>query len=134
MLPYLDHWKPHILSLLRLITGLLMLEHGLTKLFQFPYVEQFAHTVPYTLEWWSAGIELTGGALLTLGLFTRPVAFIMSGEMAFAYFLVHAPRSFFPIINGGELAIVYCFLFLYLADAGGGCWSLDALLKRNSLA
>jgi putative oxidoreductase len=134
MLPYLDSWKPQILSVLRLVTGLLMLEHGLTKLFQFPYVEQFAHTQLYTLEWYSAVIELGGGIFLTLGLFTRPIAFILSGEMAFAYFLVHAPRSFFPVINGGELAIVYCFLFLYLADAGGGSWSLDALLRRNKLA
>jgi putative oxidoreductase len=134
MSTFLIVWKPRILSVLRLMAGLLMLEHGLTKLFQFPYVEQFAHTMPYTLEWWSAAIELTGGALLTLGLFTRPAAFLLSGEMAFAYFIVHAPRSFFPILNGGELAIVYCFLFLYLADAGGGAWSLDAWMKRNSLS
>jgi len=132
MPPFLVVWKPRILSVLRLVVGLLMLEHGLAKLFQFPYVEQFAHTLPYTLEWWSAVIELAGGALLALGLFTRPAAFILSGEMAFAYFLVHAERSFFPILNGGELAIVYCFLFLYLADAGGGAWSLDALLKKRN--
>ncbi len=134
MFSFLVVWKPRLLSVLRIIVGLLMLEHGLTKLFHFPYVEQFAHTELYSLEWWSAIIEFTGGILLIPGLFTRPVAFLLSGEMAFAYFLVHAPKSFFPVINGGELAIVYCFLFFYLADAGGGAWSLDALLKKNSLA
>lgn len=121
---------PHVRSVVRITVGLLFLEHGLSKLFGFP-----AGTVRelFTLSWYSGAIEFATGALLTLGLATRAAAFIASGEMAFAYFLGHAPKAFFPLINGGEGAILYCFIFLYLAFAGGGPWSLDATLKGRRL-
>ncbi|MES2907163.1 MAG: DoxX family protein [Pseudomonadota bacterium] len=132
-LKFLRPWQPYILSALRIVIGLLMLEHGLTKFFHFPYVEQFAGPMEmFSLVWFSALIELVGGVLLTLGLFTRLTAFIMSGEMAFAYFLVHAPQNFYPILNGGELAIVYCFTLLYIAAAGGGAISADNQLGKVS--
>ena len=113
---------------MRIMTGLLFLEHGLAKVFDFPH--QPTH-VPFVLSGLNPGaqglIELVGGALLFLGLFTRPVAFVLAGDMAAAYFMAHAPRGFFPLLNGGELAIVYCFVFLYFCLAGAGEWSLDRL-------
>ena len=125
----LNHqWSERTLSVLRIIVGLLFLEHGLAKLFGFPLQPNHVPYAPFTINPGVQGlIELIGGLLLALGLFTRPVAFILSGDMAFAYFMVHAPRGFFPLLNGGELAIVYSFLFLYYAVAGGGPWSLDQL-------
>ena len=128
----LNHqWSERMLSVLRIIVGLLFLEHGLAKIFDFPHPPNH---VPYALFTMNPGlqglIELIGGLLLALGLFTRPVAFILSGDMAFAYFMAHEPRGFFPLLNGGELAIVYCFLFLYYAVAGGGPWSLDHVRQR----
>jgi putative oxidoreductase len=120
--------EPYVLSLLRIVVGLLYLEHGLQKLFDFPPAP--GHT-PYrmlTLVPGLAGLlEFVGGGLLAAGFFTRVVAFVLSGEMAFAYFMAHAPRGFFPALNRGETAILYCFLFLYLAVAGGGPLSLDRL-------
>jgi putative oxidoreductase len=115
-------FAPQLLSLMRIMIGLLFLEHGTSKLLGFPPTQIFA-----ILTWpgMAGAFELVGGALIAIGLFTRPVAFILAGEMAIAYFMVHAPSSFFPLINHGELAIVYCFVFLYLAAAGGGAWSLD---------
>jgi putative oxidoreductase len=125
----LNHqWSERMLSVLRIIVGLLFLEHGLAKIFGFPLQPNHAAYALLTINPGLQGlIELVGGLLLALGLFTRPVAFILSGDMAFAYFMAHAPRGFFPLLNGGELAIVYCFLFLYYAVAGGGAWSLDRL-------
>lgn len=121
-------WEPRMLSVLRMMVGLLYMEHGLAKVVGFP--PQPNHKV-YELLTLNPGIqgllELVGGFLLALGLFTRPVAFILAGNMAVAYFMAHAPRGFFPLLNGGELAIVYCFVFLYLWIAGGGEWSLDRL-------
>lgn len=122
---------PQASSLMRIVLGLLYLEHGTAKLFAFPPVAMFAHLSVASLVGIAGIIELVGGALLFLGLFTRPVAFILSGEMAIAYFMVHAPQGFFPILNGGELAIVYCFTFLYFAAAGAGPWSVDALIDRT---
>ena len=122
---------PQALSLMRIVLGLLYLEHGTAKLFAFPPVAMFAHLSVASLVGIAGIIELVSGALLFLGLFTRPVAFILSGEMAIAYFMVHAPQGFFPILNGGELAIVYCFTFLYFAAAGAGPWSVDALIDRS---
>lgn len=130
-----EDWQPRVLSVFRFVVGLLYLEHGLSKVIGFPAL---AHHGPYhlfSLVPGAAGIlELVGGALIVLGLFTRPVAFILSGEMAFAYFLAHEPRNFFPIVNGGEAAILFCFAFLYLFVAGGGAWSLDELPLRRSAA
>jgi putative oxidoreductase len=117
---------PRVLSVLRIITGLLFLEHGTMKLLGFPPSDMFADLQIASLLGAAGIIELVGGILMTIGLFTRPVAFILSGEMAIAYFKVHAPGSFFPAINEGELAVLYCFVFLYFACAGAGPWSADA--------
>jgi putative oxidoreductase len=125
----LDRWAPYLLSILRIAAGLLFIEHGLSKLFGFP--QPMPSPALFTLEWFAAIIEFAGGTLVTLGLLTRAAAFIMSGEMAVGYFLFHAPRGFFPILNGGDAAILYCFVFLYLVFAGAGPWSLDALLWRQ---
>jgi putative oxidoreductase len=111
------------------MAGLLFMEHGTAKLFNFPPMGGTAEL--FSLMGAAGIIELAGGALLALGLFTRPAAFIMSGEMAFAYFIAHAPKGFFPILNQGELAALYCFLFLYFAAAGGGPWSLDRLVRKR---
>jgi putative oxidoreductase len=122
----LNHqWSERMLSVLRIIIGLLYLQHGLAKLFGFPHVAMFDNLQLVSLIGLAGLIEVVGSVLLVLGLFTRPAAFIMSGEMAVAYFMTFASRSFFPIVNGGELAAVFCFVFLYFAVAGGGAWSLD---------
>lgn len=120
---------PYVLSILRIVVGLLFLEHGTVKLFGFP--APMAPPAPFSMLWFAAVIEIAGGALLAVGLFTRAVAFIISGAMAFAYFLVHAPQSFYPYVNKGELAVVYCFVFFYFVFAGPGPWSLDALWQRK---
>jgi putative oxidoreductase len=124
-------WKPQALSIFRIIAGLMIIEHGMAKLIGFPAVPAFAHLQPLSLLGAAGFIELIGGALLIIGLWTQPAAFILCGEMAVAYFTVHFPRGFFPLVNGGTLAIAYCFSFLYLATAGAGPWSLDAAMKRN---
>jgi putative oxidoreductase len=121
-------WKPRMLSILRIIVGLLYMEHGLAKVVGFPLQPNHRAYALFTLVPGLQGLlELVGGLLLALGLYTRIVAFILAGDMAVAYFMAHAPKGFFPLLNGGELAIVYCFLFLYLWLAGGGEWSLDRL-------
>ncbi len=120
---------PHVLSIVRIVCALLFLEHGLSRLFGFPSAMP---TPPFlTLYWFAGAIELVCGALMALGLFTRAAAFLASGEMAFAYFMSHAPHGFFPIINRGDAAILYCFVFFYIAFAGPGPLSLDALLTRQ---
>jgi putative oxidoreductase len=111
-------WAPRVLSILRIAAALIFFEHGSHKLLGIPPTENPPAFL--SLSWIAGGFELIGGALLVLGLFTRPVAFILSGEMAFAYWLAHAPKSFFPILNGGDAAILYCFAFLYIAFAGPG--------------
>jgi putative oxidoreductase len=131
-LPWLSRWQPQLLAVLRIVTGLLFLEHGTAKLFGFPlFPEGMPHPLP-TLIVVSAVIELLCGLLVTLGLFTRLAAFIASGEMAIGYFMVHFPKSFWPIANMGEAAILYCFIFLYLAAAGAGAWSIDGARLRNA--
>jgi putative oxidoreductase len=127
----LKAWTPRALSLLRIIAGLMILQHGMAKLIGFPAVPAFANLQPLSLLWVAGIIELIGGTLLILGLFTRPAAFILSGEMAVAYFMAHATKGFYPLQNGGTLAIMYCFAFLYLSTAGAGPWSLDAAMKKD---
>jgi putative oxidoreductase len=109
----------------------MIIEHGMAKHIGFPAVPALANVQPLSLVGVAGWIELIGGALLILGLFTQPVAFIVSGEMAVAYFMVHAPKSFYPLINGGSLAIMYCFTCLYLSTSGAGPWSVDAAMKRK---
>lgn len=120
----LTSWTPYALAALRIMAGVLFLEHGSQKLFGFPAGER-AFAAMYSLSWWAGALELVLGALIALGLFTRPAAFFASGEMAFAYFIGHAPRDFFPVNNGGDAAILYCFVFLLLVFSGPGRWSLD---------
>lgn len=124
-------WAPRLLSVLRIVAALLFFEHGATKLLGFPPSDH-SGVAFLSLPWIAGLLELVGGALLIPGIFTRPAAFILSGEMAFAYWMVHAQQSPFPVVNGGDAAILYCFVFLYLAAAGGGPWSLDALWRRRA--
>ena len=124
-------WTPRALSVLRIIMGLMIIQHGMAKILGFPAVASFANLSPFSLIGAAGLIELIGGALLIVGLLTRPVAFIISGEMAFAYFMAHAPKDFYPLINGGTLAIMFCFTCLYLSTAGAGPWSVDAAMKRG---
>jgi putative oxidoreductase len=122
-------YEPYVLSIVRIVVALLFFEHGLSRLFGFP--SPLPTPALFTMYWFAGAIELAGGALVAVGLFTRIAAFVMSGEMAFAYFLSHAPHGFFPILNRGDGAILFCFVFLYFAFAGAGPWSLDALLVRK---
>ncbi|MGA8447872.1 MAG: DoxX family protein [Roseiarcus sp.] len=121
-------FAPYVLSILRIVTALLFLQHGLSKVFSFPVPGPPLHGLLLL----AAFVETVGSLLMLVGAYTRIVAFILSGEMAFAYFMGHAPRSFYPLGNGGEPAILFCFIFLYLAFAGGGPWSVDrAALKQG---
>jgi putative oxidoreductase len=122
-------WSERFLSILRIVAALLFMSHGMQKMLGFP-VPPRAPVHVFSLTGTAGMLELVGGLLLLFGIFTRPVAFILSGEMAFAYFLAHEPRGFWPLVNGGELAALYCFLFLYLAFAGAGVWSVDRYLRR----
>ena len=127
-------WQPLALSLFRFITGLLLFQFGVAKLLKIPPEAPFAKVQLLSLFGAAGTIELILGGLLLLGLFTRPVAFILSGEMAFAYFIEHFPRSFFPVINQGSLAIALCFACLYLATSGGGPISIDAAMGKEPSA
>lgn len=129
----LEQWAPRVLSILRIVTAVLFFEHGLQKLFNFPPGPD-AMVLPamFSLRWLAGVLELVGGALLIVGLFTRPVAFLLSGEMAFAYWMAHAPQSVFPLLNHGDAAILFCFIFFYLVFAGPGPWSLDARMRDRS--
>jgi len=120
-----------MLSVLRIVTALVYLQHGLQKLIGFPAAPANGLPAAFTLTWTAGVIETVGGALLVLGLFSRPVAFIVAGEMACAYWIAHAPRNLYPVLNGGNLAIVYCFVFLYIAVVGGGPWSLENAIRRR---
>ena len=126
----LSAWTPRILSVLRIVAAAVFMVHGSQKLFGVPPSE---HASPELLSLMGlAGVlEFFGGALILVGLFTRPVAFVVSGMMAVAYFMAHSPQSFFPALNGGDAAILFCFVFLYLVFAGPGPWSLDAARART---
>jgi putative oxidoreductase len=127
---FVSKWSPTVRSILRIVIALLFMEHGTQKLFEFPVAIPGFTLSLFSLLGLAAVLEFFGGVLILIGLFTRPVAFILSGEMATAYFMAHAPKSFWPAVNHGELAIIYCFVFLFLAFAGGGPWSLDRALRR----
>ncbi len=124
-------WAPHVLSVLRIMTGLLFLEHGTQKVLGFPPSPTGGAFQLFSMAGFAGILELVGGILVAIGLFTHVAAFILSGEMAVAYFMVHAKGGFLPVVNHGELAVLYCFVFLYLAAAGGGPWSVDRLLHRR---
>ena len=121
---FIETWKPRLLSVLRIVVAFMFTSHGMQKILAFPTPPSHAIDL-MSLAGIAGLLELLGGALLLIGLFTRPVAFILSGEMAFAYFMAHAPQGFWPLLNRGELAVAYCFLFLYFAVAGAGIWSID---------
>ena len=129
-MPNFAVWSPRVLSLLRIIAALLFMEHGLMKLFHFPIAQPGVPDPLPTMLAIAAGLEIVLGVLLALGLFTRAAAFLASGEMAAAYFIGHLPSGFWPGVNGGSEAILYCFIFLYLVFVGAGAWSIDAL--RNA--
>ena len=117
-----------MLSIVRIMSALLFLEHGTQKLFAFPTASRWGVAPLFSLIGFEGCLEVTGGILLALGLRTRIVAFILSGEMAFAYFIAHAPRSFYPLLNNGDAAILFCFIFLLFVFTGGGAWSVDGKL------
>ena len=119
-------WAPRMLSILRIVVGALFLQHGTAKFLHVPHIAAMDNVQLMSLAGLAGVLEIVGGFLLLIGLCTRPVAFVLSGEMAFAYFIAHAPRGALPILNGGELAVVYCFVFLYFAVAGGGPWRVSA--------
>jgi putative oxidoreductase len=129
-LPWLSRWQPQLLALLRIVTGLLFIEHATVKFFAFPMPFPM---LPLTPILTAAGvIELVGGFLITIGLFTRLAAFIAAGEMAIGYFMMHFPQGFWPAVNKGEAAILFCFIFLYIAAAGPGAWSVDGARLRSA--
>lgn len=130
---FLTAWRPRVLSLVRIISAFLFMAHGTQKMFGFPAEQRYPFDL-FSLSGAAGVLEVVGGFLLLIGLFTRPVAFILSGQMAVAYFLVHAPQGFWPLNNGGELATMFSFVFLYFVFAGGGAWSADCLRKpKNTL-
>lgn len=128
---FLTAWQPRVLSLVRIVSAFLFMQHGGQKIFGFPAEQRYPFEL-FSLSGTAGVLELFGGFLLLIGLFTRPVAFVLSGLMAFAYFIAHAPQAFWPLNNGGELAAMFSFVFLYFVFAGGGSWSVDSLCcKRN---
>ena len=127
---YFAAWSPRILGILRMVTGFLFLQHGSAKLLGAPHNAMFDGLQLMSLMGLAGVLELGGGALIMVGLFTRPVAFILSGMMAVAYFMAHASKGFLPIVNQGELAVLYCFVFLYFSVAGGGGYSVDGMLRK----
>ncbi len=124
-------WSPRLLGLLRIVTAILFMEHGAQKLLGFPPSD---HGSPefLTLLWFAGVLELVGGFFVLIGWFTRPVALLLAGEMAVAYWTVHAPRAIYPAVNGGDAAILFCFIFFYLAAAGAGAFSVDGVSSRTA--
>jgi putative oxidoreductase len=124
-LEFPDRYTPYAIALLRIVTALLFIEHGTQKLFGLPAPPEHGQPALLSLSGVAGIMEVGGGLLILLGLFTRPVAFLLAGEMAVAYWMVHAPNSFFPVLNGGDAAVLYCFVFLLLVFTGPGAWSID---------
>jgi putative oxidoreductase len=129
---FAEKWAPRMLSVMRIIVAFLYVQHGAQKLFGFFAAPGRAAAPLFSFMGFAGALEFFGGLLVLIGLFTRPVAFILSGQMAVAYFMVHGPKGFWPIANGGDLAALWSFVFLYLAVAGGGTWSLDRALRRKT--
>ncbi|MEX2163272.1 MAG: DoxX family protein [Sulfuricaulis sp.] len=129
----LDTWRPRILSIMRFVTGFLFMQHGGQKIFGFPAPQRHEFDL-FSLTGIAGSLELIGGFLIVIGLFTRPTSFLLSGLMVFAYFIAHAPKGFWPILNGGELAALYSFVFLYLSVAGAGAWSIDRVRAGRRLS
>ena len=127
----LSGFAPQTLSLLRIVAALAFMAHGLMKIFHFPVPQEGAPDPLPAILIVAGWLEIVGGGLLVLGLFTRPVAFVLSGMMAVAYFMAHAPMGFYPALNHGEAAVLFCFIFLYLACAGGGAWSVDTVVRKK---
>ena len=125
-------WAPRMLSVLRIVTALLFMQHGTAKLFGVPHQAMFDNLQLMSLMGLQGVLEAFGGLLLAIGLFSRPVAFLLSGNMAVAYFMAHAPKGAWPILNGGDLAVLFCFVFLYLWVAGPGPWSVDERLRGTA--
>jgi len=125
----LTQWEPRVLSILRMVSGFIFLLHGTQKHFGIPATDRVVEA--FSLPWFAGAIEIVTGLALIVGFQTRAAAFLASGTMAFAYFIAHAPRDLFPTNNGGDAAILYCFVFLYLVFAGGGAWSLDSWFKSR---
>jgi putative oxidoreductase len=128
----LANWAPYLLSILRIVAALLFFEHGTQKLLGYPPGQPYTGFPNFSLLGIAGMLEFVGGLLLLVGLFTRPMAFIMSGEMAVGYFRAHLPRNFFPILNMGEITVMLCFFFLFLSAAGAGPWSLDRLWRKKA--
>jgi putative oxidoreductase len=124
-------WAPRVLSILRIVAAFLFLCHGTAKLFHVPHQAMFDNLQIMSLMGVQGVIEVVGGVLLLIGLFSRPVAFILSGDMAVAYFMAHFPKGWLPLLNGGDLAVLFCFVFLYLFFAGPGPWSVDARMRAS---
>ncbi len=127
----LDRYSPYALAVLRIVAALIFMEHGTQKLFGFPAASEGGQPPLLSLLGIGGVLEFVGGLFILVGLFTRPVAFLLAGEMAVAYWLFHAPRAFYPVLNGGDAAILYCFVFLLLVFTGPGAWSLDEALSRR---
>ena len=130
-MPFLSRWSEEILSLTRIVAAFMFIQHGTQKMFGFPVEERIPFELMSVNPGLAALLEVILGPLLLVGLFTRPIAFVLSGFMAFAYFMVHAPQGFWTLANGGDSAVLFCFLFLYIAAVGGGKWSIDALRSKS---
>jgi putative oxidoreductase len=126
---FFAEWSPRLLSVLRIVAAFLFMMHGTAKLFQIPHQAQFDNLQLMSLMGIQGMLEAGGGVLLLIGLLSRPVAFVLSGDMAIAYFMAHWPKGWLPLLNGGDLAVLFCFVFLYLWVAGPGPWSVDAHLR-----
>lgn len=130
---WVTRWSPRFLSVLRIMTAALFLSHGMSKILGIP-MSSASFPAPWSLFWVAGMLELVGGALLLIGLLSRPVAFLLAGEMAVAYWMVHAPDNFWPVLNRGESAILFCFVFLYISLRGPGPWSVDCFIQRKRAA